>query len=119
MKKECSSPYIHINNKSYPCSVSFVMDLIGGRWKAVILCFLRNGEKRFGELRKELHFITETTLSIQLKQLEEDRLITKRTIGIKPPLKTIYSLSPLGQSFIPLLDEINKWGHSIIDHKCP
>ncbi len=117
MKKECSKSYISINEKSYPCSVSFVMDLIGGRWKAVILCHLRHGEQRFGELRKELHFITETTLSIQLKQLESDHLILKTTIGTKPPLKTIYSLSDLGRSFIPLLDDINKWGNTIIENQ--
>lgn len=119
MKKECETSYVNVDNKSYPCSVSFVMDLIGGRWKGVIICHLKNGDKRFGELRKELSFITETTLSIQLKQLESDGLITRSVFGTKPPVKVVYSLSELGLSFIPLLDHINEWGKVILEKKHP
>lgn len=117
MEKKCETSYINVGEKSYPCAVSFVMDLIGGRWKAVILCHLKNGDKRFGELKKELSFITETTLSIQLRQLEKDHLITRTVFGTKPPVKVIYSLSGLGLSFIPLLDNINDWGKDILKEK--
>ncbi|WP_278352011.1 winged helix-turn-helix transcriptional regulator [Chryseobacterium gleum] len=117
MKKECETSYINVDEKSYPCAVSFVMDLIGGRWKGVILCHLKNGDKRFGELKKELSFITETTLSIQLRQLERDQLITRTVFGTKPPVKVVYSLSDLGVSFIPLLDHINDWGKMILGDK--
>ncbi|MGL6125899.1 winged helix-turn-helix transcriptional regulator [Chryseobacterium artocarpi] len=117
MEKECETSYIKVGEKSYPCAVSFVMDLIGGRWKGVILCYLRNGDKRFGELKKELSFITETTLSLQLRQLEKDNLITRTVFGTKPPVKVVYSLSDLGLSFIPLLDNINEWGKDILEKK--
>ncbi|UHO39242.1 helix-turn-helix transcriptional regulator [Chryseobacterium capnotolerans] len=119
MEKKCETSYINVNQKSYPCAVSFVMDLIGGRWKGVILCHLKNGDKRFGELKKELSFITETTLSLQLRQLERDQLITRTVFGTKPPVKTVYSLSELGTSFIPLLDNINEWGKNILERKIP
>lgn len=117
MEKECETSYINVGQKSYPCAVSFVMDLIGGRWKGVILCHLKNGDKRFGELKKELSFITETTLSLQLRQLERDGLITRTVFGTKPPVKTVYGLSELGTSFIPLLDNINEWGKNILKNK--
>lgn len=117
MEKECKTLYINVDQKSYPCAVSFVMDFIGGRWKAVILCHLKNGDKRFGELKKELSFITETTLSIQLRQLERDQLITRTVFGTKPPVKVVYSLSDLGLSFIPLLNHINDWGKTILESK--
>ncbi|MEJ5105756.1 winged helix-turn-helix transcriptional regulator [Chryseobacterium sp. MYb328] len=117
MEKKCVTSYINVDQKSYPCAVSFVMDLIGGRWKGVILCHLKNGDKRFGELKKELSFITETTLSLQLRQLERDGLITRTAFGTKPPVKTVYSLSALGLSFIPLLDNINEWGKNILEKK--
>lgn len=114
MKDSCNISYIKYKSKEYPCATSFMMDLIGGKWKTVILCQLKNEEKRFGELKKELPFITESTLSLQLKQLEEDGLILKTIYGNKPPLKVIYKLSLLGTLFIPILDEINTFGKEIL-----
>lgn len=115
MKDSCNINYITYKSKEYPCATSFMMDLIGGKWKTVILCQLKNEEKRFSELRKELSFITESTLSLQLKQLEKDGLILKTIYGEKPPLKVIYELSELGTSFIPILDQINTYGKKILN----
>lgn len=114
MESSCNINYIKYKSKEYPCATSFVMDMIGGKWKTVILCQLKNEEKRFSELRKELSFITESILSLQLKQLENDGLIIKIVHGDKPPLKVIYKLSELGVAFIPILDEINTFGKLIL-----
>ncbi|MDM1072966.1 helix-turn-helix transcriptional regulator [Empedobacter brevis] len=114
MEDSCNINYIKYKSKEYPCATSFVMDLIGGKWKTVILCQLKNKEKRFNVLRKELSFITESTLSLQLKQLEEDGLIIKTIYGEKPPLKVIYKLSELGASFMPILEELNTYGKKIL-----
>ncbi len=115
MKELCNVNFIELGNKKYPCATSFVMDLIGGKWKTVILCQLKNREVRFSELKKELSFITESTLNLQLKQLEKNGLIVKVVIGNKPPLKVIYSLSSFGESFIPILEQINLFGKEIIN----
>ena len=72
MKIECSDNYVRLGEKSYPCTVSLAMDLIGGKWKTVILYHLQTGEKRFGELHKAMAGVTEMTLSLQLKQLEKE-----------------------------------------------
>src|SRR3954464_8873628 len=103
---ECQSDFIKVNNKLYPCTVSLAMDLVGGKWKAVILYHLMDTHKRYSELRKEMPGVTERTLSLQLKQLEEAELISKQVYGKKPPLKVIYSLTDFGKSFLPVLDAI-------------
>lgn len=108
---------IEFNGKIYPCTVSLAMDLVGGKWKSVILYHLQEGEKRYNELRKEIPTITEMTLSLQLKQLETDNLIARNVYGEKPPIKVVYSLTDFGKTFIPALEAINQWGHLILEEK--
>ena len=64
-----------IEGKKYHCAMDVTMDYIGGKWKTVVLWYLRNKTMRFGELKKQIPEITEKMLSIQLKQLEEDGLV--------------------------------------------
>lgn len=110
---ECQSDFIKVNDKLYPCTVSVAMDLVGGKWKAVILYHLKDARKRYSELRKEMPGVTERTLSLQLKQLEEDKLISRQVYGDKPPIKVVYSLTDFGRSFTPVLDAILGWGNQI------
>lgn len=117
MEIECQSEFIKVNNKLYPCTVSVAMDLVGGKWKAVILYHLMDEEKRYNELRKALPGVTERTLSIQLKQLEEDDLISKKVYGKKPPLKVVYSLTEFGKSCTPMLNAILGWGNMVATQK--
>ncbi len=77
-----------IDKKQYPCSISLTMRYIGGKWKAVILIHLIE-KKRYSELRKECSIITERTLSLQLKQMEEDGLIKRTVHTSKPPLRVV------------------------------
>ena len=109
MKTECLGNYIKIKGKTYPCTVSLTMDLIGGKWKAVILYHLKDHEKRYNELRKEMPAITEMTLSLQLKQLEQDGLVSRKVYGEKPPVKVVYSLTDFGKSLLPVLEAITNW----------
>lgn len=114
MKHECEGDYVVLNDKRYPCTVSLTMDLVGGKWKTVILYHLVDSKKRFGELKKEISLITEMTLSLQLKQLEKDGLISRKVYGTKPPIKVVYSLTNFGKSFIPVLEAITKWGNQVV-----
>lgn len=93
------------------------MDLIGGKWKTVILYHLRSEPKRYSELLKEMQKVTEMTLSLQLKQLEKDGLILRKVYGEKPPIKVIYSLTDFGKTFIPTLEAITAWGNQITEQK--
>lgn len=115
MKKECTGNYVKVGEKRYPCSVSLAMDLVGGKWKTVILYHLKDGEKRYSELRKELFSVTEMTLSLQLKQLEKDGLVSRNVFGEKPPIKVVYALTEFGKTCIPVLEAITFWGNQIVD----
>lgn len=111
---DCS---VKLNGKIYPCEVSLAMDLVGGKWKTVILYYLKGEPKRYNELRKEMQSVTEMTLSLQLKQLEKDGFISRKVYGKKPPIKVVYSLTDFGKSFIPVLEAISKWGNQVVEEK--
>ena len=114
MKTECIGAYVKLKGKAYPCTVSLTMDLIGGKWKAVILYHLKDGEKRYSELRKEMSSVTEMTLSLQLKQLEADGLVWRKVFGEKPPVKVVYGLTEFGKSLTPVLEAITQWGNNAV-----
>lgn len=115
IKTECIADHVKLNGKIYPCTVSMAMDLIGGKWKTVILYHLKTNPKRYSELLREMQTVTEMTLSLQLKQLEKDGLITRKVYGKKPPIKVIYSLTDFGKTLIPTLDAILAWGNQIAE----
>lgn len=117
MKTECISDYVKLNGKRYPCTVSLTMDLVGGKWKAVILYHLKEQPKRYNELRKEMPLTTEMTLSLQLKKLEKDGLISRKVYGKKPPVKVVYSLTNFGKTFVPVLEAITEWGNQVVSEK--
>ena len=117
MKTECQSEYFGFGGKTYPCPLSVAMDLVGGKWKAVILYHLQDGGKRFGKLHECLPGVTEAVLSRQLKQLEGDGLVSRQVFGSRPPLKTEYALTPFGQSFLPALQMLTDWGNQIITER--
>ena len=117
MKTECIGDYVKLKGKIYPCTVSLTMNLMGGKWKAVILYHLKDAEKRYNELRKEMPAITEMTLSLQLKQLEKDGLLSRKVYGKKPPIKVVYILTDFGKKFIPVLEAITACGnHIAVEH---
>ncbi len=98
------------NNKEYPCCTSITMDIIGGKWKSVILYHLKSGTLRYNELRSSMPHITERTLSLQLKDLEADGIVKRTVYTTKPPLRVEYSLTDFGKTLLPLLDAIASWG---------
>ena len=117
MKTECLGDFVKLNGKTYPCTVSLTMDLVGGKWKTVILYHLKDEPKRYNELRKEMPSVTEMTLSLQLKQLEKDGLVSRKVYGKKAPIKVVYRLTDFGNSFVPVLEAITKWGNEIVSKK--
>lgn len=117
MKTECIGNHVKLKDKAYPCTVSLTMDLVGGKWKAVILYHLKDNSKRYSELNKEIPSITEMSLSLQLKQLEKDGLVSRKVYGKKPPVKVVYGLTDFGKSFIPVLEAITSWGNQVVVEK--
>ena len=105
-----SEVVIEIDKQHFHCAMDVTMHFIGGKWKTVVLWYLRNDKKRFSELKALMPQITEKMLSIQLKQLEADGLVNRKVYTSKPPLKVEYALTDFGKSLIPLLNEIASWG---------
>lgn len=100
----------NVNGKEYPCCTSVTMGIIGGKWKSVILFHLMDGPLRYNELRRKMLGVTERTLSLQLKKLDEDGIIVRNVYTSKPPLKVEYELTELGKTLKPLLKAIAEWG---------
>lgn len=91
------------------CSVEFTLDLIGGKWKGVLLYHLVPGKKRFNEFRRLCPAITQRMLTLQLRELETDGLVHREVYQQVPP-KVEYSLTPLGQTLVPIILQIKQWG---------
>ncbi len=96
---------------SYPCMLTLAMDLVGGKWKMVILWQLRNGTERFSELKRRLSGITQKMLTQQLRELEEMKIINRKVYPVVPP-KVEYSLAEEGQKLIPALEALCQWSRS-------
>ncbi|TWH47662.1 helix-turn-helix domain-containing protein [Sporomusa sp. KB1] len=100
---------ITFKNIEYQCAMELTLDLIGGKWKALILWHLGESTLRFSELKKTLPKITQKMLTQQLRELEASGLVN-RYIYTQIPPKVEYSLTPDGKSLLPILDTLCQWG---------
>jgi DNA-binding HxlR family transcriptional regulator len=93
----------------YNVPVEATLEVIGGKWKVVILCLLKEGEKRFSELQRAMPAITKKMLSQQLKELEKDGMVNRKVYNEVPP-KVEYSLSEEGETLREILNMMCAWG---------
>jgi DNA-binding HxlR family transcriptional regulator len=92
------------------CNIGATLEIIGGRWKAPILFFLlRNGARRFSEIRRFLPGVTQRMLTLQLRDLERDGAITREVFADVPP-RVEYALTPYGRTLEPVLLSLRDWG---------
>jgi DNA-binding HxlR family transcriptional regulator len=91
------------------CPVVATLDIIGGKYKALILWHLTDNTQRFGELRKLIPQATQKMLTQQLRELEADHILTRTVYPVVPP-KVEYSLTDFGRSFLPILNAMYDWG---------
>lgn len=92
----------------YDCPMEAVLDMIGGKYKALILWHLRDSTLRFNELRRLIKKITPKVLTQQLRELESDNLIHRKVYPVVPP-KVEYTLTENGKSLIPILTDMCNW----------
>jgi len=98
----------------YGCPVEATADLIGGKWKAVILYYLFQGPKRFNELRRLLPEVTQRMLTLQLRELEQDSIVHREIYKEVPP-KVEYSLTEFGTSLGPIIVQMLDWGEQYME----
>lgn len=91
------------------CPVAETLDMIGGKYKALILWNLSGGKLRFSELHRQIKGATPKMLTQQLRELEAQKLIAREVFPIVPP-KVEYSLTDLGKSLLPILVAMRDWG---------
>ena len=97
-------------SRTYKCPIDATINLIGGKYKALLLWkLLEDDVCRFNELQRFLSPITSKMLTQQLREMESDGLIIRVVYPVVPP-KTEYSLTEFGRSIIPVLDAMNNWG---------
>ena len=101
---------------AYNIPVEATLEVMGGKWKAVILCHLDKGDKRTSELKRLMPGITQKMLTQQLRELEDDGLV-KRQIFEQVPPKVVYSLTDYGWSLKPVLDAMCSWGEKHIEQE--
>lgn len=92
----------------YSCMLTLAMDLVGGKWKMLVLWLLRDRSVRFSELRRFLNRITHKMLTQQLRELEQSGLINRTVYPVVPP-KVEYALTEEGKKLIPILETLCDW----------
>jgi len=93
------------------CPLVVAINIIGGKWKPVILHMLSTGIRRFGELKKNIPPVSQKILTQQLRELELDGIVV-RTVYPEVPPRVEYSLSAVGMSLVPVLDGLYRWGEA-------
>ena len=102
------------DGSKYNCPVGATLELIGGKYKSLILWHLTGSTLRFGELRKLIPQATPKMLTQQLRELEEDNLIIRAVYPVVPP-KVEYSLTDSGRSISPVLSAMYDWGTAYME----
>jgi len=91
------------------CGLDLVKEVLYGKWKIHLIYFISQGTKRPGELQKKIPGATRRVLNMQLNQLEDHELISKKIYAELPP-RVEYSLTEFGQSVLPVITALGKWG---------
>lgn len=96
---------------NYRCHFELTLQLIGGKWKLLVIYFLSLQKViRFGQLRRTLPEISERMLVRQLRELEDEGLVSRKVYGTVPP-RVDYALTPLGESLVPIMESLKAWGN--------
>lgn len=98
-----------MESKQYNCYFQLATDIIGGKWKGMVLWSLKKGVRRNGELKKMIPSISQKMLTQQLRELE-DVGIVERLVYPEIPPKVEYKLTKYGEKLIPILYELHDWG---------
>lgn len=112
-KRKYKEKYI-VKICEFTCPVEATIQLIGGKYKAIILWHLMSGTLRYSEIHKRIPKATDKMLAQQLRELEKDGLINRVVYPVVPP-KTEYSLTDFGRSLTPILDEMCNWGKTYLE----
>ena len=101
----------HVSYDRPACPVEATLELIGGKWKGIVLYYLLDGRLRFSELQRQIGCVTQRMLTKQLRELEADGLVN-RIVHAEVPPRVEYELTGEGQSLKPVITALKKWGEA-------
>lgn len=106
---------IEKQNSNIMCPAQAALEVLGGKWKGLILFHLSDGtEKRFNQLKRLIPGITQRMLTKQLRELEADKVVRRKIFQEVPP-KVEYALTEFGLTLSPILEGLHRWGNEYID----
>lgn len=103
-----------ITKYSKDCGLSKVQQMVGGKWKLILLGYISEQPRRFGEMHRNFPDITQAMLTKQLRELEQDGLVHREVFKEVPP-RVEYSLTELGLKFVPILRDMYDWGEQYLE----
>ena len=106
---EMENSEIKLQNEEIQCPIETFMDVLKGKCKSTIMLYINKGTNRFGELRKAIPTISERMLAKQLRELEEDGILS-RTVFPEVPPRVEYEITEYGQSLFTILKQMYNWG---------
>lgn len=116
MKKQTIEEVMNLGKEEFEkyfesCPVTQTLNIIGGKWKPIILSRIRMGINRFGLMQRSIPTISKQMLTAQLRELEDDKLITRKIFAEVPP-RVEYTITKRGEEVFPILEAMAKWGKS-------
>ncbi|MCM5527567.1 helix-turn-helix domain-containing protein [Parasegetibacter sp. NRK P23] len=101
--------YERKTSPSLNCGLDLIGEVLYGKWKVRLLWFIDQGHKRPSELQRKIPDATRRVLNVQLKELEDHELVTRKIYPVVPP-KVEYSLTEFGKTLIPVISALGQWG---------
>ncbi len=109
MENQCDKPKYFFNNNEYYCSLALAMELIGGKWKGMVIYHLKDGAMRSNELQRSLKGVTNRMFTLAVRELEQSNLVERIAYPVVPPMVE-YRLTPKGESVLPIIMQLAQWG---------
>lgn len=114
MEEKASCVIFTFQGKEYRCSLELTMEIIGGKWKPIMIYHLRKGPLRSSDLMKRLNGISNKMFTQTARELERMSIIERKVYPVVPP-RVEYSLTELGKSSLPFILDMAKWGKKVSD----
>ena len=99
-----------------PCPVTYCLNVIGGKWKPLILFLVSHNINRFGQLQRNIEGISKQMLTKQLRELEQDDILHRQVFAEIPP-RVEYTLTDHGKTLLPVIQAMRDWGESQLESK--
>ncbi len=109
MENQCVAKKYSFDGNEYFCSLALAMDIIGGKWKSMVIYHLKDGAMRSNELQRSLRGITNRMFTLAVRELEHSGLVERIVYPVVPPMVE-YKLTSRGESVLPIVLQLAQWG---------